>query len=187
MKNLINIIVKIISHPLFITMTSIYLGTFLIDKMNRRKEKRDLKHKEALQLIKEVSEKINSQLTWLFWQIRTESHKIDEKLFESSRNAYAFRLQVKIRSEVIFGNSVLSEGYREIAKEIRMLINSVQEKKEPDNSYIIDLDNKWGIIKTHTKEDLKSPFDIYFEWAQSVWFYAEKYLLQSLQNAFELR
>jgi len=58
LKNL----VEFLSHPLLIAIVSIFLGSGLIDRINRKKEKRESTRKEALKLIEEICDFISVRL-----------------------------------------------------------------------------------------------------------------------------
>lgn len=185
MQNFITCLLNILGHPLFIAMSSIYLGTFLIDRINKKREKRTLKEKESIELLKEISSKINLDISWLFWQVRLQKYKICEEFSNASREAYSFRLQLKIRSNVLFDNPSISSDYREITKEIRLAKAAIQNKEIPDEEYLIQLKKKWGITNKYNIENLQYPFNIYYEWAQIIWFKTEDYLTNSLGLVFQ--
>lgn len=136
--DIISEISNFLKHPLVISIVSILLGSFLLNTLNSIKSKRDTKRREAIKLVERISEHINSPLTWLYWQIRTQGNEINSNLNETITKSYTVRLRIRVASTFFFKTKNVAFEYEEIIKEIRLVRNIIINKEKLDYKEIIE-------------------------------------------------
>jgi hypothetical protein len=180
---------EFLSHPLLIAVVSILLGSGLIDKINKRKEKREFVRNEAIKLIEEISDLLNDDLTWLFSQVRLQSFKIEEGFAVASRNTFSKRLKIKVKTKTYLKEEDILKDYDIIIKEISFLkqhiFNSNKESFDDEKVqlHINELKAKWHINNNYPIEILEYPFNHYFSWSQVIWYRTENYISTLLNKA----
>lgn len=190
---IIKYIVIIFSHPLFIAVVSIILGSGLIDRINYRKEKRETKRMEAIKLVEEISDKLNNDLTWVFWQIRQQTNAISEGFNEASRDAHSYRLKIKVKVMIYLKDEGIVSDYDLIVKEITKIKLDMRDFNKDDphlnliEEHINDLKKKWKIFNDYPIEELEDPYKLYFSWAQVIWYHTNHYLTNILGKALEIQ
>jgi|GEM_PF-7125599 len=182
---------KFLEHPLIVAVVSIVLGSGLINRLIQRKEKREQKRKEAIKTAEEVSEILNDTLSCLFWQLRDENTNILEEFSLAIKNAFKYRLKFKIKFNIYLAEENLWKDYNAIIREINKLRYLIKDSKKFDekitNEHINNLKTEWNITNDYHIEDLKYPFNIYFSWAQVIWYKTEKFVSDLLNKSLNIK
>lgn len=188
----IEIIGSFLGHPLVVSIITIALGTFFIDRINKKKEKREKHVNGAIAVAEEISDTLNNDLTCLFLQVRTQDFTILPDFVQASMLAFKNRLKYKIRIQTYFCENNIYDEYNTIIREISTIKQSIERyQKDPDaeKAYIIsrisELKGIWH-IDNYKIEPLKAPFDLYFSWSQVVWYKTEQFSSQLYKLALNV-
>lgn len=189
----IHVILEFLGHPLVVSIVTIVIGSYFIDKLNKKREKREKKIDGAVGLAEDISNALNSDLTNLFLQVRSQNFVLLPSFINASLDAFKNRLKFKIRIKTYYNEEVLFNDYNKIIREISSIKQSIERyPKDPiaENKYIEDrisaLESEWN-IHDYKIEDLKAPFHLYFSWAQILWLKAERYSLEIYTKSIDVK
>lgn len=146
----INMLSDFLGHPFVISLFSILCGSYFINKINYIKTTRDIKRNEALKLVNEISEKINSSLSWLYIQIRSENSIITENLKLALSQAHSSRLKFRVSSKFYFGSVYTIKEYEEIICTISSIKNMIEDPHTTQldiKAKLLDISKRWNIYK----------------------------------------
>lgn len=169
------------AHPFVISIATVLVGSFFLTQYFKRKEMRQRKRNDAIKTTEEVCALLNESLSCLFWQIRDEQSTINTNINSALINAFAFRLKFRVKVNIYLKDEKIWKDYDIIIREIYKLCREIYYQKLFNGDKILisqhinELKGQWEILDNYTCEPLKSPFDLYFEWNQVVWYKTKKF------------
>lgn len=188
-----HVVIEFLAHPLIVSIMTILLGSFCLDRINKRREKREKKVDGAIKLAEDISTILNTDLTYMFLQIRNQSFDLLPNFIDASAVAFKKRLKFKIRIQTYFEDDVLFYDYNNIIKEISSIKQSIErysrkpiEEKQFIEKRIESLQAEWQ-ISSYKIEPLTEPFNLYFSWAQIVWYKVERYSSEIYHRALNVK
>lgn len=180
----------ILGHPFVISLFSLLVGSWLINRINYKKQTRDLKQTEAVRLANEISERINAPLSLIYAYIRRGECIDCDEFSNELRYAYTFRLRMRVASQFYFSNREIAIHYDEIIRELRKIRDFVRHKGSSSEDELIkkaevareELLKKWGIEVVSKNFEQIGLNKAILNWSDVIWKYADDYLMRILNK-----
>lgn len=172
------LVLKIISHPLLISLTSVCAGTGIIGLLNYRRVRRDAIRDKSLEFIEETSIGLNRPISMLYHHIRTQETKISQQLWDASGANFQMRLSVRVKGESFLGNPSFPKAFDQITHNLRYIMEHLE--KIPNNPRIMEfqtlilervkkLSIEWDLPFVESQEGLAPPYHALITWLDLVW------------------
>lgn len=168
---------ELLSHPLFITLLSVIVGTGILGYLNYRRTRRDTIRDKSLDFLNEVSSALNLPMSKLFHVIRSCNKNVPNNLWQESGALFTKRLNVRVKSRSLLKNPNFFQAYDELVWEIKHLLKSIESLSDENEQnlkneiikHLSELEQNWKIQIKESKEELPSPYHEFMNWVQLIW------------------
>jgi len=196
-KFLLEIVKPVLRHPLFTAMTSILVGSLIVNIILQNRDRDDATFQLKVGLLEESGNLINNVLTREYGIIASEA--VDENDIDGLDSLigllYKNRMRVKIRDKAYFNNESFYSNYDEILIELNAIdadLTRLQQNKfdtaaqiKTIHTYIDTLQKRWNIMPDSSDSGLGTPYRELNIWTGMVWDKTEQTLSTELDKAIK--
>jgi hypothetical protein len=182
----------LLNQPIVGTLLTLCIGGFLFSILSDRRERRNKRLEEALQLVDGVSQDLNSVFTHMFRYIRegneedsskprpTDKAEILSELNKKVPLLFEKRQSVSLKTMAFLPSDRQRFGhyYVLLIQELGWILDFLRMSEAPDASEVYvkrikhckdELANGWPLEHTPTGRKLKQPFKELDDWIEMIW------------------
>ncbi len=184
-------VLKILSHPLFVTVVSVLLASGLFKQIDDAKEQERLRSELRVQFLEDTGNLFNNTLSTCFTEIRTpdESPTIMTDFIKYREAMYDSRLVVVMKSRALLDDPQFAKDYDEVTFELTYIGDELTNIKHGEatqtsinkiSQRIKICENRWHLQTKYV--DLPQPYYECYGWAECVWLHCQDLLTARLQK-----
>ena len=113
--------------PLLNTLLTLLIGGYLFSRLTERRAKKDKIREQAIQLLEEVGNDLNSILSLIYGRIRTGNFDIakDSPIEDKRSGLFTKRFSIRIRSKAYLGSEEFWQKYERLTFEIDRIVRFI--------------------------------------------------------------
>jgi hypothetical protein len=181
----------LLSKPIVLTEVTLTIGSYLFNRLTELRSKRDKIRENALQLLEEVGNDLNSIISLMYGHIRTSNFDIrkDSLVHEKRGGLFTKRFSVRIRSRVFLQSEEFWQRYEQLTFEIDRIVrlmgslsetydvaDVIKRIEEHRNGFAKD----WPFEERSTTSKYPPPSNELVKWTDMVWDRAVWWLSENL-------
>lgn len=172
-------ILTLLSKPIILTLVTLGVGSYLFARLTERRSKKERTRENALKLLDDVANDLNSVISVIYGHIRRADFKIEKDSVIDKRRAELFtkRFSLRIKSKAFLRSDEFWQRYEQLAFEIDKLVRFMMSLATQQNIEVVAQIKKhqerfakeWPFKDRLVHSKYPPPSDQLVIWADMVW------------------